>query len=319
MNATVKETAEILKNHSKIYVFCHRSPDGDTIGAASALCHTLYKLGKKAKLLCSDNIPPKYEYLTKDLQNEDFEPDLIVAVDIADLQLLGDKLSVYGDKIDLCIDHHASNTFYAKKTLLDSTASAACQVLYEVIKELGVEFDVTIGTGIYTGISTDTGCFRYANTVPQIHRIAAEMMEVGTNAGKINRAMFETKSKNRLAAECEVLGKMEYAFDGRCAAITFTKDILENSGIDESELEGVATMPRQIEGVEVGITIKERKNGEFKISMRSNEYINVSDVCGTLGGGGHKRAAGCTIKADSEKEVKDILYKALEPAFLASK
>lgn len=310
MHIGVKETAEILKDHSKILIITHQSPDGDTLGSGFGLYFALTKLGKKARVICADEISQRYSFLFDGYKDEDFEPDLICAVDVADTKLIGERLKNLHDKVDLCIDHHPSNTEYAKKLYLNSTASATCEIIYGVIKELGVAFDEKTGTCIYTGIATDTGCFRYSNTTPLCHRIAAEMMETGVNISKINTPMFETKSLSRISLEQQALATVEYHFDKKCAMICITREMLETSGADEAELDGISPIPRQIEGVEIGVTMREKQDGSYKISVRTNDDFDASAICAAFGGGGHKKAAGCVINGGMEK-AKKVLIEAI--------
>lgn len=285
-------------------ILCHKNPDGDTLGSAFALCLALRKLGKKARVLCADPVPQKYSYIT--CCDEDFEGKSVIAVDVADPKLLGALEAVYGDKVDLCIDHHPSNKDYAKMTLLDGEAAATAQIIYRVLNILNVEIDKNIANCIFTGLSTDTGCFRYPSTQPETHRIAAEMMEKGAEAGMINRVMFETKSKGRLAIERAVFKNMQFFCDDRCAVVYVTRDLIEKTGVADDELDGIAALTRQIEGVDVGVFLKEIENG-FKASVRTGDSVDASAICKRFGGGGHFRAAGCTIESSLEDAVREIV------------
>ena len=165
---SLTEIIENLKSHDDFYILTHQYPDGDTLGSAFALCRALQLQGKRARVLCPDVIAPKYEYLKRGIKPQtDFEPKYIISVDVADANLLGRLKETYGGIVDMCIDHHSSNTGYAKCSYVDGTKAAAAEIIYEVIKLLGVDFDVDIASCIYTAISTDTGCFRYTNATPQ--------------------------------------------------------------------------------------------------------------------------------------------------------
>lgn len=295
MKADVLTVKEFLLGNDSFAVLCHKSPDGDTLGSAFALVFGLRKLGKKAKVISPDPIPSKYSYITDHYRDEAFEEKTVIAVDVADTKLLGCCEEGYGERVDLCIDHHPSNKDYAKITLLDGEAAATTQIIYRVLCELGVELDGCIASCIYTGLSTDTGCFRYPNTQPETHRVAALMMENGAEAAMINRLMFETKSRARLSVEREVFKNMQFFLDGRCAVAFVTRDLLDKTGIADDELDGFAAMTRQIEGVCVGVFLREVQNG-FKASVRTGDEVDASAVCKRFGGGGHFRAAGCTIE-----------------------
>lgn len=306
--------AKMIKEHDNILILCHDHPDGDTLGSGYALCRALLAMGKKAKVLCADTIPDKYSYMFADLKEEDFTPDFIMCVDIADKKLLGALEEKYGDKAALCIDHHGSNRFFAENTCLDSSAAANAENIYKVIKELGAEITKEIADCIYTGITTDTGCFRYANVTAQTHIIAAEMISLGADAAEINRVMFETKSKAYVTLERMALDSMEMHCGEKIALVCLTQNMFRESGTDESDVDGIASIPRQIEGVLAGATIRERKDGKFKVSLRTHAPVDASSICGILGGGGHPRAAGCEIDAPLSK-AKEILLDTVKKYF----
>lgn len=291
---------EFIKKNDEYLILTHAHPDGDTLGCAFALCEALLSFGKKAAVRCSDPIPSKYGYMGATGEGDiDFKK--VIAVDVADTKLLGkDFEKSYGDRIDLCIDHHGSNRLYADKTLLDPTAAAACEIILAVIRELGVNVTKTIANNIFTGLSTDSGCFRYSNVTPRTLRMAADMIEAGAEHTKINTAMFETKTRTYVALERLALESMKMYLDERCAFITITQDMFKESGSDESEVDAIAAIPRQIEGVLVGVTMREKADGTFKVSMRSHEGVDVSAICAMLGGGGHPRAAGCTVSGNAQ-------------------
>ena len=307
MEINVQQCCEILRKMDDIVILSHRNPDGDTLGSAFALHYILNQLGKRSRVECHDGFPKQYSYLLLDYKSEDFEPKAVVAVDIADEQLFGENLEKYRGKVDLCIDHHGSNKHYAKNWLVRDTAAACCEVIEDICYGFEeVELTKIIADCIKTGVSTETGCFRYSNTTGHTHAVAGRMFKAGCDFVMINRAMFEVKSFSRIAIEREVLNTLELYFDNRCAVVCITKDMLIRTGAEESELEGVAAMPREVEGVLVGITLRQRDNG-YKISVRSGEEVDASVLCGKLGGGGHRCAAGCFIEGDLDTAKKTIL------------
>ena len=311
---SIAQAAALLREQDNILILCHKSPDGDTLGSGFALLHGLLSLGKQAKVECSDPIPERFAYLFPERALE-IEPKYVVAVDVADTNLLGDKLSVWSEKVDLCIDHHGSNRRYADKLLLEGDSAAACEVVYLLLQVLGVVITPKIADCIYTGIATDTGCFRYSNTSIRTHRMAAELMERGCRFQKINQWMFETVRPSRLAVEREALATLEYAFSGRCALITLDRAMIEKNGASDDELDGISAIPRQIQGVQVGVTMKQVKDRSgYKISMRTTEEADASAICARLGGGGHARAAGCMIPGSAE-QAKAAILKAVAEQF----
>ena len=307
-----KKVAEILKEQDNILILVHAHPDGDTLGCGFSLCRSLLSLGKNARVSCSDPIPSKYGYLFKDIEEKSFDPDFVVAVDVADTKLLG-KMNeeLYANKIDLCIDHHGSNRLYAKQTYLDASAAAACEILLQIIKELGAEITKETADCIYTGLSTDTGCFRYSNVTPRTMIMGAEMIEKGASHADINTVMFDTKTKSYLELQRLCLDGLEMHFDDKCALITVTQEMFRLSGSDESECDAIASLSRQVEGVVVGATLRERADGSFKVSLRTHEPIDASAICAKMNGGGHPRAAGCQLEGTLE-EAKATLLKNIE-------
>lgn len=308
MKIDVKKTAQLLENHDNIIILVHSNPDGDTLGCGYALLRALRKLGKKAEVLRPENVSKKYNYLFADLGKEDFEPEFVVSVDVADVKLLEkDAREKYGDKINLAIDHHPSNCIVSDYLLLEDTAAAACEIIYKVVEELQVEIDKKIADCLYTGITTDTGCFRYSNTTSQTYLMAGKLVEYKADGPLINRIMFETKTKSYVLLERLVMDTLEMHFDGRCALVHLDYDMYEKSGSDESETDPLASKTRQIEGVCVGIFLREKEDGSFKISLRTHEDVNASEVCGKLGGGGHARAAGCQVDGPFDNAKEKIL------------
>ncbi|MBR3760115.1 MAG: DHH family phosphoesterase [Ruminococcus sp.] len=309
------EAEEFLRNCEDAVIITHRNPDGDCIGAGFGLQDILSQLGIRSKVVCSDDFPQRYAFMTsRGNQYVDFEPKTIIAVDIADVKLMGDYERIYGDKVQFCIDHHISNKNYAEKTLLQAEAAAACEIIYALAKFMGVEITKHCATCLYTGIATDSGCFKYDCTTPRAHEIAAEMMRnYDINFARINRYMFDVKSRGRLMLESRLSELMEENLDGRLVIVAVTQDMMNKMGVSMEELEGFAPLTIQLENTEVGILMREREDGVFKCSFRSANDVNVSEICQTIGGGGHAKAAGCTLEGTLE-DAKKILIEAVRKA-----
>lgn len=303
MKISVKECADILREKDNILILTHANPDGDTLGSGFALCRALMKIGKICAVINADDIPKKYNYLFDDIVEIKFKPDYVVAVDVATVKLLGGLEEQY--KIDMCIDHHSTNTEYANLLLLED-APAACQIMYEVVLALGVEVDKKIADCLYTGLTTDTGCFRYDSTTAQTYRVAADLIDAGADNGRINRIMFETKSKTYARLERLAIESMRFYEHERVAVITVTQEMFQLTGSNAQETEGLAPLTRQIEGVEIGITIQERPDGTCKASIRTLESVNAAKLAACFGGGGHAQAAGCKFDCDV-KEARRLL------------
>ncbi|MDR3645195.1 MAG: DHH family phosphoesterase, partial [Clostridia bacterium] len=281
MSATVSEqgAARLLRGADHLLIVSHAAPDGDTVGAAFALGRAMQILGKSVRIECSDAIPHRYDYLFSGVKPQQFEPQAVVAVDIADRHLIGERLSAQCKQVLLCIDHHVSNMKYADHTLVDAHAAATCEIVARVIQALGVAFDREIASAVYTGLASDTGCFRYSNTTPATLRCAAAMSEYGADTARINKILFETVSLARLRIESGALASLELLYDGRIAMMTVPLELMKSADACEEELEGIASLPAQIEGVQAGITVKEKQPGFYKISMRTDGSVNASRVC----------------------------------------
>lgn len=303
----IADIAKLLHEWDHIMVISHASPDGDTLGSATALLRGLISIGKTVCFGCGDNIDAKYQYLFDGLELKEFKPDKVVTVDIADTNLMGALKEPYKDRIDLAIDHHASHRPFGKIEWVEAGSASNAEMIYKLLCEMDIKIDKFMANAIYTGISTDTGCFRYQNVTSSTHRIAADIIELGADAGNINRRMFETRSRAQNEAEIMALGAMEFHEDDKCALLSVTREMMEKIGIWDSELDALVSIPRQIEGVLIGITLKEREGGSFKVSVRTNEPANASEICAKLGGGGHKAAAGCSVKGDLETVKQKVL------------
>lgn len=292
-----------------ILILCHKNPDGDTIGSGAALCLALQRLGKTAAVLCSDPIPTMYGFLPITVFDGSYAPRFVVAVDVAGIQLFGDRNDMprYAEHVDLCIDHHGSNSGYAYETLVNDQAAATAELLTALIPEMGVEITPDIAACLYTGLATDTGCFRFTNTTAATHRAAATLIEAGADVEKLNEHLFECRSHARMEAERMALDSLEYYFDGRCALICLTWDQIQAAGVAGAELEDLTSLPRSIEGVEVGLTLRQQKDGSYKISVRTGHDTNACSIARRLGGGGHPRAAGCEISGNLDNAKHAIL------------
>lgn len=314
MKVDVKQAADFLRENDDLLILMHGSPDGDTLGCGHALCGALQRMGKRARAVCPEEIPRRFDYLYNAVTRQEFEPKTVVCADIADTKLLGDMKEL-GDRAELCIDHHETNTDYAKRTLVRPEYAAACELVYEVIKELGVPFDRELANCIYTGIATDTGCFRYSNTTSQTHIIAAEMIGCRAEFAMINYVNFDLKTPGRIRLEQEVLKNIRYFAGGRVAVITVPLSLIEGiPDIDSDDVGALSNIPRRIEGVDIGICVKEKKPGVFKASMRSSERINVAEICAEFGGGGHARAAGCSFFGGTIEEAEEKIAEAARRA-----
>ena len=286
----ISRASRLLSESDDILILMHKNPDGDTLGCGFALEEALLLLGKRARAVCSSTVPSRYDYISASSAPE-FEPLFIVSVDVAGEQLLGEPYESL--PVDLAIDHHGTNSGFAKELYVDASSASCCEIIADVIHLLGVEWNERIAGALYTGVSTDTGCFRYSNTTAKSHELAARIYASGLcDTPQLNKLLFETKSRARVALEQSAISGMEFALDGRIAIITISLEALHKANCEPCDVEGVTSIPRAIEGVEAGITLRELENGNFKVSLRTNNRVDASRICAMFGGGGHIRAAG---------------------------
>lgn len=310
---TLKQCARYLKKHDNYIILTHASPDGDTLGSAFALYYGLKEIGKSASVLCADVIPKKYDYFVHGTDHVKRDGATVIAVDVADKTLLGDLKEEFGDIVNLNIDHHISNSQYAENLYLDATAAATTEIIFELLSLMRVNINDVTAKALYTGLVTDTGCFKYATVTAKTHIIAAMLYEYNINASEINRLMFDTKSKKLLELEKQVLETAEYHFDDKCMILTVTDKMQECTGCSGTELEGIAVISRSVEGVKAGVTIKQTDDNKFKVSVRTYDPLDASAICKKLGGGGHKGAAGASVSG-TLAEVKEMILKAVKEA-----
>ena len=254
-------------------------------------------------------MPSRYSFTAPVPFRGEFEPKTVVAVDVASVQLFGENNGVpqYTRHVDLCIDHHTGNSGYADFTLLDGNAAAAAELLYEVISEMGVEITPLIANCLYTGLATDTGCFRFSSTTANTHLVAAKLILAGAQVEELNTLLFDTKPRERMEAERIARNHLEYYLDGRCALIYLTRDEIEQTGVDPADLEELTSLPISIEGVKVGLLLRQQPGGSYRISVRTAKGVDACAIARRLGGGGHTRAAGCELLGNLDNAKSAIL------------
>lgn len=306
MLVDIARVGEVLAESEDVLILTHKNPDGDCLGTGTALCRYLLREGKRATVANSDPIPEKFSYLFEGLPQEEFTPKTIVSVDVADPKLLG-SLQSYENEVDLSIDHHVSNKLFAKETYLCPDDGAAALSLYRVFKTLGIAIDEKMANALYTGLSTDTGCFRYSNANAECYRAAAELVDLGADNAWINMKMFETKPFSEFMVLADAFSNLRMFCDGKVSVLKVSQNMLKQHNADVDSFDFVTAMSRQIEGVLCGITMKQQEDGMYKISLRTHDPIDASALCSLLGGGGHVRAAGCNAGEDEEASLQVLL------------
>lgn len=303
---SINDLAQTIQSMNNIYIVTHMFPDGDALGSAFSLCRMLQKMGKNATVLLGNEIPKKFEFMKNYIEPQTFKEEYIISVDLASNSLLEPSLEKYASKIDLCIDHHISNRKFAALNYIDSTAAANSEIIYDLIELLNVPIDKYIAEGLYIGISSDTGCFRYSNTTYKSHEIAAKLMKQGVAVSRINEKLFTLKSRKILEIEKLLNQNIKYFADGQLAITFITLKDLEKYNIKDNECDGIASIPIRIEGVNVGITLREKSPDNYKVSVRTSEEVNANNVASIFEGGGHFRAAGFSIQGKIGELINEI-------------
>ena len=289
---TISEVVEILRENDNFIIITHIRPDGDTIGSSSALCYALRKIGKTAYLYNNPQFEDSYPWIVEPyIAPEGFAPNYTVSIDMADEHLFPQG---FKGNVDLCIDHHPSNTFYAKNTLVWADKASCGEAVMEVVKEL-CGLDAVVADLLYVAVSTDTGCFVYGNTTGDTLRAASELCYAGARNSYLNKLLFRTSSKARLALEALVFGSLRYYHDGKTVISVVTKEMLDKAGAKEQDCQDIAALPGRAEGAFTSAMIKEIDENHCKVSLRSNGIVDANKVCANFGGGGHKMASGCSI------------------------
>lgn len=305
---TYTEAAAWLRAHDRYLILTHKRPDGDTIGCAAALCLGLRGLGKTAHICPGTGETHLFTpYLEGLLAPEGYEPETVVSVDIAARGLFTKSGQPWLERgIDLAIDHHPSQEFFAKETCLDAGRAACGEIIYDILKELG-QINQETAVPLYVAVSTDTGCFQYSNTTADTHRVAAALMDTGIDVFPLNKRHFRTKTWARLQVERLIVERMHRYEDGKVAVAPVSLALMDEAGATEEDMEDIAAFLGQIEGVETSVTIRELEDGACKLSVRTSGGLNATRVCALLGGGGHAAAAGCTVDGTLEQAESAIL------------
>ena len=304
---TLDNILEEIQKAEKIVILTHENPDGDAVGSSLAMYMTLKKMGKNPDIIIPE-LPRVYSFLPcadeikKEGNTEKY--DLAIAVDAATIKMLNGWSNYFEDaKMKIVIDHHSTNTMYGDFNFINPDAPACTQILITIMDYFNIEMDKEIGTCILTGIITDTGGFQYSSTTPETFEFASELLKRGVNVSDIYKRVMNTKSRANFELRRRAIERMEIIEEGKIAVTYITKQDIEDVNAESGDHEGIVEEGRAIEGVEVSIFLRETSKG-FKASLRSNSYLNVSDVCLMFGGGGHFHAAGCTI-AQSLEQVKE--------------
>jgi len=312
MTLTRAECARILKENDDFTILTHGGPDGDTLGSAAALCRGLRQIGKKAWVLENPQITERFQHLLEGLTKPEAENrDVLIAVDVAGARMIPEEMRHLAEKVDLRIDHHGSGTPFAEAELVDSSAAACSEIIYDLLSLLNVNLDTPIANALYTAVATDTGCFRYANATGNSFALASECAYVSPDIFKINQRLFDTVTLGRLRLQSWVVENMQLLQNGRIAVCAIPADIQERLGLADEDMGNLSGFLRSIEGVKMSATVRQDKEGHTGFSVRAVPGYDAAAVCEKLGGGGHKGAAGAGMMDVTMEEAMQALLAAL--------
>ncbi|WP_123040088.1 DHH family phosphoesterase [Cohnella candidum] len=315
--------AAFLRERDDFLVVSHVQPDGDAISSTVAVGWMLDKLGKSYTMMNEGPVPSRLRFLWNCgsiVECAEGEPTRkyrnVIAVDCADFSRVGPTQQWFEEGFELLnIDHHPTNDAYGKENLLRFDAAATAEILYELSGHLGLALDADAATAFYTGLLTDTGGFRYANTSPFVMEAASRLLAAGAQGPVLAEQLLERMSMGQMRMIQRGLSRLAFTDDQRIGWIWVTSEDLAETGATNEDLEGLVNYPRNIEGVEVGVLFKENGTKSVKVSMRSAGRVNVAAAAQHFGGGGHVRAAGCRLTiplADAMEQVIAYLKKELD-------
>lgn len=311
----LKEAGQFIKGYDEFLLVSHVHPDGDTISSTLAMAHILQSLGKRYEIVDQDPIPDRFRYLP--MVEQFHEPvqilkkfSKVITLDVADRKRMGEVENLFADDVEILnIDHHPTNDHFGKANLILPTAAATVEVIYDLMKDMGISLTDEIAACIYTGLLTDTGGFRYSNTSSKVMRIAAELLEYNISPSEIAEAALESISQNHILILKRAFENFNLVEKDRIAMTVLSYSDLQDIAATSDDTEGVVNYMRNIEGVEVGIFFKEAKPEQFKVSLRSKKYIDVGSIAKEFGGGGHARASGFSYNGPLEHIRNEIIEK----------
>ena len=315
---TLDEMIEVLRKAPKLALFSHVSPDGDCIGSMLAMGLALEKMGKEVSFYNPNPVPSYLSFLpgSSRIRQElpSPQPKTLLFVDCTDLGRVNmSRSEIREDSTVLNLDHHISNLFFGDFNWVDAHACAVGEVALTLINKLGVELDVDIATNLYTAILTDSGCFEYSNTTAQTHRLTADLLDKGVDMSRIHNNIFDQKPLAQIKLLQCALSELEIHAEGQLAMMSLSALDFQKSGAGQELSEGLVNHARSIAGVEVAVLLKEVASQEIKVGLRSNLWLNVNEIAAKFGGGGHQRAAGCTLRI-TMTEAKQSITAAIEEA-----
>ena len=311
----LKETAKVINCSNTIALIPHISPDGDCIGSSLALALALRQNGKDVSVYLEDKIPGNLSFLpgidiVKAYDGREKRFDLAIAVDTGDKERLGQRIDIFENAKDTVnIDHHDTNTYFARHNVVYPQASSAGEIIYNLFKIMNIEIDSDIATCIYVAVLTDTGGFKYSNTTAHTHDIASDLIKKGVNVADVSAKIYDSIPLKKVKLMGYAIESLEILCQGLVSVVAISEKMLKDSGASEEDCEGIVNIPRNIQGVEVAFLLKHKSESEIKVNLRSNSYVDVSKIAVEFSGGGHKRAAGFVFKGKFEDIKKELIEK----------
>ncbi|MBC7766038.1 MAG: bifunctional oligoribonuclease/PAP phosphatase NrnA [Hyphomonadaceae bacterium] len=304
----MQHIAKIMMASNRIALLSHVSPDGDTLGSCFALQLALQALGKEVEVVTGEEIPPIFDFLNgRYLIETEKIYDTVVCLDCGDIGRLKDRKALFDRATTtINIDHHMTNSNFAQHNVVEEHASTSEMVL-ALIERLGAPLTKEIATWLYVAITTDTGGFKYSNTKAETHVTIAKLMAYDLDIAEINRRIFEMMTLTKLKLTAHTMSNIHFYENGKIAVATLDYETLHQAQAESGDIDGLTRIPISVEGVEVGMLATEVVKGEIKISFRSNRYVNVAEIATKYGGGGHAKAAGCSVNGEMEHILADIL------------
>jgi phosphoesterase RecJ-like protein len=310
---TVKETAAFLRENDRFLILTHRRPDGDTTGTGAFLCRLLRAMGKTAHILKNPELTEKYACLHEGLTKDSPEDgDTLISVDAGSANMLPEAHRYLAEKVSLRIDHHGTADSFTPMELVEPETAACAEIIYKLSLELRIPLDKEMATALYTAVSTDTGCFRYANTTAHTFRTAAACCDAGGDLQAINQAIFDTNSFGRLRLQSWITEHVQFLAGGNLAICAVPREVEEQIGVDEDDLNDISSFLRSIEGVKMSALLRQTDTDRIKASVRAVPGYSAAIVCESFGGGGHAGAAGCSMKMSMDEAVAAISKVMLE-------
>ena len=305
------ETAAFLNDHDNYVILTHIRPDGDTLGSASALCLGLRSLGKIAHVLVNTGVGGRFRWMVEGLTTESAEEsDTVISTDVASPGMLPENAQHLLNRVALRIDHHGSATSFSDLELVDPDSASCAEVVYDVLELMEAPRQAEVLDRIYVGLSTDTGCFRFANTTAHTFRVAAACAEGGARVYQLNQELFETNTLGKLRMQGWIVEHMRLLHCGTMAICAIPRSVELELGVTSDDMDNISNFPRTVAGVNVAATIRETEDGLAKISVRAVPGYDATVIAEKFGGGGHKGAAGASLRLPMA-QVEQIVEQAM--------